>query len=98
MPSPAKGMVSDDVAEMLKKYTSFVNWELESDQKIRLQIGDSESSATDLEFNFVAFLKSIMAKKPSKWTSEDNFISLLGICSMHSPAIDVSLKFLKKHN
>jgi large subunit ribosomal protein L1 len=99
MPSPAKGMVSDDVEGMLSRFTSSVYWELdtESSNRITLQIGDSDSSPQDLELNFDAFCKSINSKKPSKWTNAENFITCLGICTLHSPAIDVSLKFLKKN-
>lgn len=97
MPSPAKGMVSDDVEKMLGQFTACVNWEVKDNNRISLQIGDSESSSEDLECNFDAFAKSIMAKKPSKWNNGDNFISSLGLCTLHSPAIDISLKFLKKN-
>lgn len=96
MPSPAKGMVSDDLEQLLSQFTSCINWEMEDQNKIILQIGDSESSGEELESNFDAFSKSILSKKPLKWNSGEGFISTLGLCTTHSPAIDISLKFLKK--
>ena len=97
MPSPAKGMVSDNVEQLLGQFTSCINWEMKQDNRVILQIGDSESLDQDLESNFDAFSKSIMEKKPLKWNHGESFISSLGLCTTYSPAIDISIKFLKKH-
>ncbi|KAI8853667.1 ribosomal protein L1-like protein [Chytridium lagenaria] len=91
MPSPARGTVSDDIAQMIANLNATQAFEIDTDSAISLEIARTSWTDENIQENLRAFVKAIVGAKPAK-TDASKLVESINISAPFAPGLRLPMK------